>query len=97
MAMEFQSMSLMEAKKFLYRKDCVFVDLREKEEYQAGHLVGAINIPYEILPEKKHMLKGYQMVFLYCERGNKSLLAARDLAKEGYPVINIWGGIKGMG
>lgn len=74
-------------------KDCIIVDLRTKEEYEKGHIPKAINIPYEVFTEDKTKLKGYHEVVLYCDRGNTSLLAARELAKLGYEVKNIYGGI----
>lgn len=92
--MELNNMSLEQALKFLNQSGCVFIDLRSREEYEQGHLKGAINIPYEELEQGKKKLRRYRQIFLYCERGNQSLLAARDLKKEGFPVVNIWGGIK---
>lgn len=77
----------------LARSDCVFVDLREPEEYRKGHLRGAWNIPYDRLMEQRRRLRGYRKVFLYCERGNVSLIACRELRKEGYPAENLWGGV----
>ena len=59
----------------LGRKDCLFVDLRDEEDYRKGHLKGAVNIPYESLQEKKEMLYGWRRIYLYCDRGNASLLA----------------------
>ncbi len=91
--MEVKNISLKQALTYLKRKDCIFVDLRSNAEYARGHLKGAVNIPYEQLEGEKRRLKGYRYIFVYCERGNQSLLASRDLSREGYPVINIWGGI----
>lgn len=85
---------LEEVLKYLGRKDCIFVDLRTKEEYGTGHLRGAINIPYDDLEQEKKRLYGYRNIYLYCDRGNLSLLASRDLKKEGFPVVNLWGGIQ---
>lgn len=80
----------------LERKDCLFVDLRDEEDYHKRHLKGAVNIPYESLQEKKEMLSGWRRIYLYCDRGNASLLASRDLRREGYPVVNLWGGVHGF-
>ena len=94
--MELRNMTLGQALKFLNQKESVFIDLRSREEYALGHLKGAVNIPYEELEKEKKKLRKYQQIFLYCERGNVSLMAARDLKKEGFPVINIWGGVREM-
>lgn len=76
----------------LGRRDFLFVDLRTQEEYAQGHLRGAVNIPYDLLQEKKPLLSGWRRIYVYCDRGNVSLLASRDLIREGYPVVNLWGG-----
>lgn len=78
---------------FLGRRDCLFVDLRSPEEYRAGHLRGSWNIPFENLESEKGKLRGWRKIFLYCDRGNNSLIAYRSLRKEGYPVVNLWGGV----
>ena len=80
----------------------VLVDVREKEDYVKGHIPGAVNIPYDELqnriPElteltRPRMCGGSVFVILYCERGNTSLLAARDLYQAGFWVKNVYGGI----
>lgn len=75
-------------------KGCILVDLRTLEEYEEGHIRGAVNIPYEELEQNIDRLRGYQNIYLYCDRGNLSLLACRDLEKEGFHVINLWGGVQ---
>ncbi len=77
----------------LGRRDFLFVDLRTPEEYAQGHLKGAVNIPYDSLQKKKPLLAGWRRIYVYCDRGNLSLLACRDLKQEGYPVVNLWGGV----
>ncbi len=80
----------------------LLVDLRQNEKYCAGHIPGAINIPYEELQDRiqeiKKMLVGQPTgrmqppVILYCDRGNTSLLAGRDLYRAGISVLNVYGG-----
>ena len=80
----------------------VLIDVREKEEYAKGHIPGAVNIPYDELqnriPELTELTRprmggGSVFVILYCERGNTSLLASRDLYRRGFFVKNVHGGI----
>jgi rhodanese-related sulfurtransferase/biotin operon repressor len=63
--------------------DTVFIDLRQPEEYDAGHLPGAINIPYEELHERISEVAAMQDVVIYsrgpyCELGPKAARKLRD-------------------
>lgn len=77
---------------YLYRSDTLIIDLRSQDEYYEGHLPGAIHIPYEqervfyTLPKNK-------TIVLLCERGSASLAVAKDLAKSGYDVKSVSGGV----
>ncbi len=70
----------------------ILVDVREADEFAAGHIPGAVNAPLSavnstILPKDKPL-------FLYCLRGARSRQAAGILKKMGYTVKSI-GGING--
>lgn len=74
------------------------VDVRSSQEYEEGHLRGAISIPnYEIedkiekiIPDKK------SIIILYCQTGRRSENAVEVLEKIGYTnVYNLEGGIIG--
>lgn len=92
--MAFESIRPGDTARYAGRRGCLLIDLRPKTEYLAGHIPGAISIPYEELEKHKKALVPYVLV-LYCDRGNLSLLAARDLDQEGYRVVNVAGGIRG--
>lgn len=68
-----------EAVYYIGKKGVLFVDLREQEDYRVGHIPGAVWMDYDDLICRKQELRRYQMVILYCDRGNTSLLAAREL------------------
>lgn len=82
----------------LQREEDVFIiDLREQEEYERKHVPGAIWADWEHLEEEvplylKERGRTPQWIVLYCDRGNTSLLIARDLARRGYPVMSVNGG-----
>ena len=73
----------------------VILDVREQDEYDAGHISGAILIPYtqieakanEMLPDKD------QLILVYCRSGRRSKIAAEALAELGYANIKEFGGI----
>ena len=75
--------------------DYIILDVREQDEYDAGHIPGAILIPYteienqadEKLPDKDKLL------LVYCRSGRRSKIAAEALVELGYSNIKEFGGI----
>lgn len=84
------------AKQMMTRDDGhVIVDARRQDEYDAGHIPGAILIPNESIeaerPEELPDLD--QIILIYCRSGNRSKQAAQKLADMGYTNIYEFGGI----
>ena len=73
----------------------VIVDVRRQDEYDSGHIPGAILIPNEsITTEKPAKLPDLdQIILIYCRSGNRSKQAAQKLADMGYTNIYAFGGI----
>ena len=73
----------------------VVVDVRRQDEYDEGHIPGAILIPNESIdtemPEELPDL--YQIIMIYCRSGRRSKEAAQKLADMGYVNIYEFGGI----
>lgn len=75
--------------------DYILLDVRTTEEFEEGHIPGAICIPNEEiarlaatrLPNKE------QLIFMYCHSGMRSMMAANYLASQGYTNIVECGGI----
>ncbi|MGM9987102.1 MAG: rhodanese-like domain-containing protein [Bacillaceae bacterium] len=65
-----------------YRK-AQLIDLREQNEYKAGHILGARNIPLGQLKMYTPGLRSDQPVYLYCLNGTRCVQAARVLRKAG--------------
>lgn len=61
------------------------VDVRTPAEFAAGHLPGAVNIPYDEL-ERRHAEVGPPAapVLLYCRSGRRSGIAAETLKRKGF-------------
>lgn len=73
----------------------VLLDVREQEEYDAGHIPGAILMPYTKAEELAPTLlpdKG-ATVLVYCRSGRRSKIAAQTLADLGYTDVREFGGI----
>ncbi len=84
------------AKEMMARDDGhVVVDVRRQDEYDAGHIPGAILIPNESIGcDSPEALPDYdQIILIYCRSGNRSKQAAQKLAGMGYTHIYEFGGI----
>jgi L-ascorbate metabolism protein UlaG (beta-lactamase superfamily)/rhodanese-related sulfurtransferase len=76
--------------------DVVLLDVRTAEEYMAGHIANAINIDVKqdgFVDKAKSTLPADKTIAVYCKGGKRSANAADMLAKEGYKVVNLAGGI----
>lgn len=91
--MSFETIRTNDISKYIGKRNVSIIDLREPYEYEAGHIPSAINIPYEDLDDQKSKLDHNHLLIFYCDRGNISLLAARDLMKDGYNIKSLFGGI----
>lgn len=76
--------------------DVVLLDVRTAKEFGEGHLQKAINIDVTqdgFVEKAKSVLPSDKTIAVYCRSGKRSALAAGGLAKEGYKVVNLKGGI----
>ena len=73
----------------------IIIDARTQEEYDQGHIPGAILIPeYEIADRaEKELLDKDQLILVYCRSGRRSKIAAEELVKLGYTNVKEFGGI----
>lgn len=92
--MSFETIRTNEIINYIGKRNVLIIDLREREEYRAGHIPTAVNIPYEELEEQKNKLDRNNLLIFYCDRGNISLLAARDLIRDGYNIKSLFGGMR---
>ena len=73
----------------------IIIDARTQEEYDQGHIPGAIMIPeYEIADRaEKELPDKNQLILVYCRSGRRSKIAAEELVKLGYTNVKEFGGI----
>ena len=73
----------------------IIIDARTQEEYDQGHIHGAIMIPeYEIAVRAENELPDKdQLILVYCRSGRRSKIAAEELVKLGYTNVKEFGGI----
>ena len=96
MVRSYSQISQEEAKQMMEKDDGhVIVDVRRQDEYDAGHIPGAILIPNESIgterPEELPDLD--QVILIYCRSGSRSKQAAQKLFDMGYTNIYEFGGI----
>lgn len=69
------------------------IDLREADEFEKGHILGARNIPLSQLKMRVAELRRDRPVYLYCQKNNMAQQASAILKKEGYdPIYRLKGG-----
>ncbi len=92
----YQQITAEEAKKIMDSgEEHIILDTREQDEFDEGHIPGAILIPYteienkaeEMLPDKD------KLILVYCRSGRRSKIATESLAKLGYTNVKEFGGI----
>ena len=76
-------------------KGYVILDTRTQEEYDEGHIPGAILIPNTEIEEKAEgvLTDKDQLILVYCRSGRRSKIAAEALVELGYTNIKEFGGI----
>jgi phage shock protein E len=67
----------------------LWIDVRTAEEYNAGHLEGAINIPYDEIEQKIEAVSADKTadIQLYCRSGRRSGIALESLTNMGYSKV----------
>ena len=92
----YEQITPIDAKKIMDSgEEHIILDTREQDEFDEGHIPGAILIPYteienkaeEMLPEKD------AQILVYCRSGRRSKIASESLAKLGYTSVKEFGGI----
>jgi rhodanese-related sulfurtransferase len=82
-----------EEAKALVKQGAPLVDVRTPEEFAAGHLDGAINIPIDDLDARKGELKKDADVVLYCRSGARSERGKKLLLAAGFTKVHNLGGM----
>jgi len=92
----YRQISMDEAVKMMRdEKDYIILDVRRPDEYAAGHIPGAINVPNEDIgtAEIAELPDKSQLILVYCRSGRRSKEASEKLVKLGYTNIVEFGGI----
>ena len=84
----YENMGVKDFAQLVACSDVVVLDVRTAEEFAEGHLSCAIflTLARDVLPREGR-------IAVYCRSGRRSALACSMLAREGYQVVNLTGGI----
>ena len=96
MVNSYTQISQEQAKEMMARDDGhIIVDVRRQDEYDAGHIPGAVLIPNESIGTERpeELPDPDQIILIYCRSGNRSKQAAQKLFDMGYTNIFEFGGI----
>ena len=85
----------MDANEASTRRDELFLlDVREHDEWGAGHVPGSVHIPMRELGSRQAELPTDRPILCVCRSGNRSGMVTRALAEAGYAAENLDGGLQ---
>lgn len=74
--------------------DAVVLDVREDDEWQAGHIDGVTHIPLAEVPQRLGEIPEADTVYVVCRSGGRSSRATEWLNDNGRGAVNVDGGMK---
>ncbi|MEK6264475.1 MAG: FAD-dependent oxidoreductase [Clostridium sp.] len=93
---EFKQVSEKDVRGLVESKACI-IDVREVDEYELSHIIGAVNIPLSEIRQRTNEIPKGEPVYLHCRSAQRSYNAARALQNLGYTnIYNIAGGFMGI-
>lgn len=84
-----------EATRLINQQNAVVLDIREKKDFKAGHLVDAVNIPFASLESRLDELQDKERpVIVVCKSGQTASSASKQLKDKGFAsVFRLQGGM----
>ena len=75
--------------------NAVLLDVRQADEFNAGHIDGAVLVPHDMIAEKigAVVLDKNTPVYIYCRSGRRSAIAVEAMRKLGYTNLTDLGGM----
>ena len=82
-----------EFKELYQTSEITVLDVREKGEFQDGHIPTAKNYPLSTLEQEYTTLNPEQKYYVICQGGMRSARACQFLEEKGFDVTNVEGGM----
>lgn len=92
----YQQITQEQAKSMMESQDVIVLDVREQDEYETGHIAGAVLLPVGSITDESasSVIPALDSVILvYCRSGNRSKTASQKLVDLGYTAVYEFGGI----
>lgn len=70
------------------------LDVRESDEWRAGRAPGALHLPMSELPARLDEVPSDEPLYVICRSGARSARVVEYLAAQGYPAVNVHGGMQ---
>lgn len=74
--------------------DAALLDVRESDEWAAGHAPGATHLPMSELTGRMDELPGGDPLYVICRSGGRSARVVAYLSAQGHPAVNVAGGMQ---
>ena len=75
------------------KEDITVLDVGEVDEFQAGHIEGALNAPLSTLDKEYEQLDSSKRYYVICQGGMRSERACQFLETKGFEGVNVEGGM----
>lgn len=75
------------------RSDLVLLDVREQDEWDAGHIEGSLHIPMGEISDRQQEIPQDQPIAVVCRSGRRSAAVTEALTRAGYDAENLVGGV----
>lgn len=70
-----------------------FLDVREQEEFDAGHAVGVTSIPISVIGQRLDEIPKDREIYVICRSGSRSASVTEALNSRGYSASNVFSGM----
>lgn len=74
------------------RSGARLIDVREPDEYERGHVPGAVSVPLGTVPDQFEVFRGDGPVYVICQSGGRSRRACEFAEANGVDAVNVTGG-----
>ena len=89
----YKTVMMNELEQLLKKETIHILDVREPEEYEEGHIPGAVLTPISDFMKHLHKIEKANHYYVVCYSGARSQVVADYLGKNGYQVTNVMGGM----